>query len=667
VFDDIFINENVYSGLAVDPEQRQRLHELILGAQGVTLNSGLQQLIQLVEGHTRELRAKADAIPARERGTLSVDDFCALQERADIDAAIQATERNLAAAIEQDAIRDASLFSVLSLPEFDMEEIPRLLERDLPSLDAAALAKVQEHFASIGDDSEAWISDGMGRIPDEAGEARRCPFCAQDLRGSPVINHYRAYFSAAYADIKAAVSGALSSITRLHAGEVPAAFERAVRVSGERRQFWSRFAEVPDVSLDTAEIARVWRAAREAAQSALQAKQASPLERVSLSAEAKNAFTAYHNQRQEIAALNQRMQEANTALHIVKEQAAAGNRAALTGDLARLSVIKARHTPDIAVRCTYYLTERTARAAVEQQRNEARARLEQYRERIFPAYETAINIYLQRFNAGFRLGQVTAVNTARGSSCTYNVVINDQHVAVGATSTPGAPSFRNTLSAGDRNTLALAFFFASLDQDPALADKIVVIDDPITSLDEHRALTTVQEMRHLAERVAQVVVLSHDKSFLCRIWEGTDRDQRTALEVTRNGAGSAIRAWDVNQDSTTEHDRRHALLRQYLSGAAPNNRHVAQGIRPIIEAFFRVAYPEHFPPGTLLGTFRTLCEQRVDTSQEILDQDDTRELRSLVEYANRFHHDTNAAWETERINDGELLDFVRRTLRFAKR
>lgn len=51
------------------------------------------------------------------------------------------------------------------------------------------------------------------------------------------------------------------------------------------------------------------------------------------------------------------------------------------------------------------------------------------------------------------------------------------------------------MSAGDRNTLAIVFFFASLDQDDQIAQKIVIIDDPMTSLDEHRSLTTVQEMR----------------------------------------------------------------------------------------------------------------------------------------------------------------------------
>jgi wobble nucleotide-excising tRNase len=38
VFDDVFVDQNVYSGLSVDAEHRQNLHELVLGAQGVALN-----------------------------------------------------------------------------------------------------------------------------------------------------------------------------------------------------------------------------------------------------------------------------------------------------------------------------------------------------------------------------------------------------------------------------------------------------------------------------------------------------------------------------------------------------------------------------------------------------------------------------------------------------
>jgi hypothetical protein len=43
------------------------------------------------------------------------------------------------------------------------------------------------------------------------------------------------------------------------------------------------------------------------------------------------------------------------------------------------------------------------------------------------------------------------------------------------------------------------------------------------------------------------------------------------------------------------------------------------------------------------------------------------ELRALLDYANRFHHETNAAFATAAINDQELAHFCRRTLDFARR
>jgi wobble nucleotide-excising tRNase len=212
----------------------------------------------------------------------------------------------------------------------------------------------------------------------------------------------------------------------------------------------------------------------------------------------------------------------------------------------------------------------------------------------------------------------------------------------------------------------LAFFFASLDHDPGLEDKVVVVDDPISSLDDHRSLTTVQEVRRLAERAGQVIVLSHDKRVLCRIWNGADPTVRSALEIVRAGDGSTIRLWDVTQDSITEHDRRHARLREFVDKGSGDRRETARSIRPHLEAFLRVACPEHFPPGTLLGPFLGLCRQRVEQANQILDRPTTRELGELTEYANRFHHDTNSAWETELINDAELRSFVERALAFAR-
>jgi hypothetical protein len=78
----------------------------------------------------------------------------------------------------------------------------------------------------------------------------------------------------------------------------------------------------------------------------------------------------------------------------------------------------------------------------------------------------------------------------------------------------------------------------------------------------------------------------------------------------------------------------------------------------------RVAYPIEFPPGQLLGRFIGICNQRPGT---IMAQVDVAELRGLLDYANKFHHDTNAAWETEAINDAELTDFAERVVLFISR
>jgi wobble nucleotide-excising tRNase len=483
-----------------------------------------------------------------------------------------------------------------------------------------------------------------------------------------VIKHYWAFFNNEYRELRQTIANLTTTISRDHSGDAAASFERSVRVLGERQQFWSRFCELQILHVESAATVRDWHAARDALLQLLALKQSAPMNAIAIPDQARSAVQDYEAHRVALTAVNQQIQQANQSIAGVKQRAAAANPVAISATLSRLRAARARHQAPTAVLCEAYLAEQRNKAVTERARDQARTALEQYRTNVFPIYQQAINRYLTRFNAGFHLDSVTAANTRGGPACTYNVVINDIAVAVaGGDPRPGDHSFRNIMSAGDRNALALAFFFASLEQDPNLASKIVIIDDPVSSLDDHRSLTTVQEIRRLATRVAQVIILSHSKPFLCRIWEGAGRGIRAALHVLRDGNGSTIDVWNVSRDSITEHDRRHAALREYLANGGQNEREIAQSIRPLMEAFFRVAYPDSFPPETLLGPFCGLCEQRVNTAQQILCAPDIQELRDILEYANRFHHDTNLAWQTEVVNSAELTDFVRRALILTRR
>lgn len=667
IFDDAFVSANVCSGMEVQSAHRQGLHELILGSQGVQLNDTLMGLVRRTEEHNAALRELADAIPATARGSYKVDAFCSLNADEDIDTKIQSAERRLAAARSADAIRQRPGFLSISLPDFDIEAIDSVLSRCLGTLEAEAGDGVRAHLSKLGRGGETWISEGMPRIDPLAGdeEAEICPFCAQDLGGSQLIEHYRAYFSQAYEDLKAAILEAGISVRDAHSGEIRSAFERNIRVSVQAHEFWRDFADLPDLNIDTAAIARQWNTAREAVLGQLRAKASAPLEEMALTVEARKQILHFRAMIEAVAKLSGQLVAANSKLDIVKEQAQADNLAALNEDLSKLRAQKARFEPEVELHCKAYLAEKSAKSVTEESRKDARTALDQYRDQVFQTYEANINDYLRRFAASFRIGEVQSVNTRSGSSASYSVVINQQNVNVSA---DAGPSFKNTLSAGDRNTLALAFFFASLEQDNDLANKVLVIDDPMTSLDEHRTLRTRDEILAISKRVKQVIVLSHSKSFLCHLWEQANRNGSTAFRVNRGKSGSELAVWDVRHDSVSEHDKRHELARSYLAAADPaKERDVAAALRHMLEAFMRVACPEYFPPGKLLGPFISQCDQMLNTGNEILKAIDITELKALLRYANKFHHDTNPAWQTESINDTELVDFTERTLLFTSR
>jgi len=98
--------------------------------------------------------------------------------------------------------------------------------------------------------------------------------------GPPSLIHYRSYFSAAYDNLKQAISKALVDINMLHGASVATPLSVESGCGAKDDSFWSKFCDLPDVGLDTAAVARAWNAARTGVQELLAAKQAAPLERM---------------------------------------------------------------------------------------------------------------------------------------------------------------------------------------------------------------------------------------------------------------------------------------------------------------------------------------------------------------------------------------------------
>ena len=349
LYSTILVSANVCSGIEIQSTHRQGLHELILGAEGVALNAALQEHVRRIEEHNTTLRDLAEAVPASARGPYEIDAFCNLEKDDDITAKSADAERRLAAARSADVIRRSPVFQDFRLPNFDIDAIDQVLGYALNGLEAEAAERVRAHIAVLGRGGEAWVSEGMPLIRNvsevEGGDF--CPFCAQELAGSDLIEHYRVYFSEAYQKLKANIRQAQVAVRDAHAGDIPSAFERDIRTAVQVHEFWKDFADLPQIEIDTAALARDWNLAREAVLGQLRDKAAAPLELMALTPDTREAIFNYRARIAEVATLSQSLIISNAKLEIVKEQAQADDLAALTDDLAKLTALQARFDPAV--------------------------------------------------------------------------------------------------------------------------------------------------------------------------------------------------------------------------------------------------------------------------------------------------------------------------------
>lgn len=671
VFDDAFIEKNVYSGLSVQPGHRQNLHDLILGVTAVEQQKQIDDLVAKREEHNRELRNKENAIPSSVRGTLKIEEFCQLSANPDIDQAIRNAENELAVAKDSEAIKNAAELELFSLPVFKIDEIEEILQSDLAILETVALDQVQKHFVALGGNGESWIRDGVSRIIQAEGDVSEqlCPFCAQPLAGVSLIQHYQSYFSNAYTVLKKKIDNTLNEVNTTHNENVPAEFERKLRVSDERQQFWGQYCGIEKFTIDTSVVFEDWKNVRESIVSLLNKKQLSPLEKIDVTPKVKDLMGVYESHIKKIDEVKQQIIKANDAINAVKEQATSVNLGSLSVKLTRLNATKSRYSPEISPLCDAYLEEAKAKDETEAKIRESREILSQYRKSVFPKYEKGVNDYLKQFGANFRLEKLRSADQRSGATSMYGAKIGGVSIEpVKANPSENEPSFKNVFSGGDRRTLAFAFFLVSLDQRPDLDSTIAVIDDPMSSMDEHRSLATVQLIRELSRRAGQVIVLSHSKQFLHSLWQRANHAEPVAVEIVYYQQNSStLRKWDISEDLLPDHNRRRKNLIEYLDHGKGEPREIAPKIRLHLEGYLRVACPDGLEQGDALGKkFIDKCRKNLNKPTQILDETKLQELESILEYAHKFHHETNPAWENEFINDTELRGFVRRTLDFTK-
>jgi wobble nucleotide-excising tRNase len=659
IFDATFVSENVFSGDTVDVAHKRSLYRVIVGKDGVKLAKEIDDLDAASRAKATEIRDKLAPLQALlPRGT-SLDVFLAFAEDPVIDETIAATERELDAVRQAAEIANRATLSEVSVPALPAG-FAALLGRTVEGVAEDAGKRVAAQIAAhnMGRDGEAWLGQGLGYA-----NGADCPFCAQDLApAATLLDVYRAYFSRTYNELRTAIAAMRNSVEAALGDRQIAAFERTIDQNATGVEFWSRFAELPALPWE-AGAGEALRVLRQAAFAQLDRKAATPLESVAPDGAFATAVEGALRVSAAAAGYNEAVAVANAAIGAKKRATGAADVRTVEARLAQRRLVKKRHEPETRDAWSAYRKAVEEKAEIERQKDATKDKLDEYTRGVIGKYEQAINRLLGDFHAGFTITRTEHGYPGGVASSSYQILINGTPVELGDERTPlDQPSFRNTLSSGDKSTLALAFFLAQIEQDPERASKIVVFDDPFNSQDNFRKDHTARKIRDCGESCAQVIVLSHDPYFLKRLWERLQEKtaERKSLEFRRLGlTNTAIVEWDVEAATQGAYKADRKVLTDYYHDGIGEMRHVVQKIRPVLEYYTKIlgagALADSDTLGVIVGKIRN-----AGVGHQLFPHCD--ELDNLNVYTRRYHHGENPDAATEPINDGELHGYVRRTL-----
>jgi wobble nucleotide-excising tRNase len=404
-----------------------------------------------------------------------------------------------------------------------------------------------------------------------------------------------------------------------------------------------------------------FRALREAALALLDRKAAAPLEPVAQDAAFTAAAAAVAALAEAAAAYNAAVVAANAMIATKREATQAADIRAVEAELARLRAIKARREPAGAAACKDLETALAQKEEIEREKEGIKQKLDEHAKDVMAQYEKTINRLLAEFQAGFLITGTTQSYLGGAVSSSYKLVINDTPVDLGNSDTAlDTPSFRNTLSSGDKSTLALAFFLAQLEHDPEKAGRIVIFDDPFNSQDGFRKDCTIQKIKRCGAACTQVIVLSHDQDFLKRIWDRLPPAERKCLKLARVGErDTTIVELDIDEATQAAYKAQRTMLLDYFHDNKGDPRDVVQKIRPVLEAYGKILGAGLFADGDALGVIIGKT-RNAGQGHQLFPLADA--LEDLNEYTKRYHHGDNPNAATEPMSDTELQGKVRLTL-----
>jgi wobble nucleotide-excising tRNase len=592
LFDVPFIHANILTH-EIEHGHRKNIHKIIIGAQGIKLAQELASL----KTREKERRQEFDSLMRQfnvagfRHHALAA--FLAIPDtdEAAVAGRIQKLKQDIKSKGSETKVRSLGNPNVLSPPTFDLTELKTIATQKVSSVHDAARERVENHIVrniKDRDHAKEFIRQGLDLVQAD------CPFCGQDLKNaSDLLTAYRQFFDDAFRTYQQKLAQQSGTFAKWNLDNELTSLVSTYNANTAITAQWEPFIgalALPDVT-PIVETCRVemgdW---KQKAQAEIKNKEREPNYDFDLS--------ALDVLSDELAALGAAIENYNSAVisftaktkdYITKlpESEVASIQTALEKELE----IEKRFKPEWKKWATDYKAAKEDAEGLLDKKNTKQEELEKYSKSIFNTYQKRINELLLTLGADFSITDLTVKTDERASEAysDFAFLILEKRVPITTRQEDGA-CFKNTLSEGDKSTLAFAFFIAALEKLAELDKQIVILDDPLSSLDENRRHATALVLLNISPKLKQLCVLTHKKDFLGMLFDKMVDNKVLQIRSDRKN-GSRFDVFDVEEDRKSDYARMIEGMERYIAEDFGPTTDTMQGdIRKVFEVILKTKY-----------------------------------------------------------------------------
>lgn len=658
VFDADFVERNVHSGGAVSTGHRKNLLEFALGEAAVAARTAVEKATSDAKVASDKVQSLMGQLSGHHTG-LTLAQFEALPKVAEVEAEVAALKKRVSAASNAAAILAKPFPAETPEPAFDFDSLFAALQTSLKDVHADAERVVKAHVLKLGGGTaESWLSQGQ-----QLGDAESCPYCGQATTDLDLIRAYQTHFNAAYAALKVKVAG-LRNVAEIGTrASIVQSFLEAVATARAQAAAWAELVPTQPINFDENEARAFIAEIHDLLLELVARKEAAPADPVDGETNRLRIVALWADMITAMRASNSAIKAAADAIGTYKGKLASENVQLLTQQIDRLEASKRRHGVVVIDLLGQLAVARADVIKADAKKKSERDKLDALMTATLSQYEKSINALLKNFGASFSIKGMGANFRGAAPRTEYGLLLRGKDIALEG----GPPSFSTALSEGDKRTLAFAFFIASTLADSKLSTRVVVIDDPMCSLDLNRKHHTRSILKRLHTKAAQLIVLAHDPYFLRDLRDALRKDDPggpISMFQLANAANdyTGFSALEIDKECESAYFQHHRLLNEFVAGSNLDAKAVAKAIRPMLEGYLHRRFPSLVPKSLMFGHVVGCIRDAPATSPLSHAKSLVAELNDINEYAGQFHHDTNPGADAATVVATELKTYVSRSL-----